>query len=84
MSTQMTPAFRQYLLKLRGITQKQIAQELGVSQMSVSSEINGTLRSHKVRCAIAEKIGISVNDVFPEYYSKPPARSTSKTDEASC
>jgi len=78
MSTQMTPAYRQYLLKSKGITQKQIAQELGISQMNVSKEMNDDPRSHRTRCYIAKKLGLPVDQVFPGYYGRPPRRTTSK------
>jgi transcriptional regulator with XRE-family HTH domain len=74
----MTPAYRQCLLKEKGVTQKQIAEELDVCEMSISKEINGDHHSHRVRCAIAEKIGMPVNEVFPDYYKNPPKRRTSK------
>ena len=82
MATKMTPAFRQFLLKKKGITQKQIAQELEISEMSVSKEINDEPRSHRTRCAIAEKIGLPVDEVFPDYYNRPPQRKTSKISTA--
>lgn len=79
MNPKMTPAYRQYLLKDRGITQKQIALELGISEMSVSDEVNGKARSHRIRCKIAEIVGMPVDTVFPDYYGRPPQRTTSKT-----
>ena len=82
MTQKMTPAYRQYLLKEKQVTQKQIAQELDVSEMAVSYEINDIQKSHRIRQAIAKKIGLPVTKVFPEYYSQPPQRSTSKVAEA--
>lgn len=40
MKPTMTPAYRQYLLKEKGVTQKAIALELGVVEMCVSKEIH--------------------------------------------
>ncbi|MBW1711508.1 MAG: hypothetical protein JRJ73_16900 [Deltaproteobacteria bacterium] len=80
--TKMTPAYRQYLLKEKGVTQKQIAIELGVVEMCVSKEIHDLPHSHRVRCAIAEKIGLPVGVVFPDYYNRPPKRTTSKVASA--
>lgn len=61
---------RQRKERLRRGTQKQIAQELNVSESLVSAVVNGktqilakeTVRT--VRAAIAGKIGISVEEVF--------------------
>jgi len=78
MTHNMTPAYRQFLLKSKGITQKQIAVELDVVDMCVSKEIHDKPHSHRVRCAIAEKIGLPVDRVFPNYYKNPPKRRTSK------
>ena len=74
----MTPAYRQCLLKEKGFTQKQVADALGVVPMCVSKEINDQYYSHRVRCGIAEKIGLPVDEVFPNYYKNPPKRRTSK------
>jgi len=80
MTHKMTPAYRKYLLELKGVTQKQIASELDppVVPMCVSKEISDKYHSHRVRCAIAEKIGLPVDQVFPDYYKNPPKRRTSK------
>jgi transcriptional regulator with XRE-family HTH domain len=78
MKKPMTPANRQKLLKKAGVTQKAIAIELGISEMSVSREMQYGIFSHRTRCKIAEKIDLPVDRVFPEYYSQPPQRSTSK------
>jgi len=58
----MHPADIQAALKKKGITQKQIAEELGVSQFHVSEVINDaeTRRSQRVMRAVAEKIGLPV------------------------
>lgn len=82
MKPTMTPAYRQYLLKEKGVTQKAIALELGVVEMCVSKEIHDLTHSHCVRCAIAEKIGLPVDVVFPDYYNRPPQRTTSKVAAA--
>lgn len=52
-------------LMRRQITMKALAEEIGVSTTSVSEEIAQVRpRSHKVRLAIAAKIGKSVARVF--------------------
>lgn len=79
MKKSMTPDIRRDILKKKGITQKSIAIEEGVSEMSVSREINDGYTSHRLRCAIAKAMGMSLKKAFPEYYNRPPQRSTSKT-----
>jgi len=79
MSKKITPAYRQCLLKEKGYTQKRVALELDVSEMSVSDEVNDKARSHRIRCKIAEIVGMPVAEVFPDYYGRPPQRKTSKT-----
>jgi transcriptional regulator with XRE-family HTH domain len=74
----MTPLERQFALKKKGITQKQIAEKLGVCQMCVSDEINSRHISHRIREAIADAISEDVRLVFPEYYFRKPKRNTSK------
>lgn len=51
-------------LKLRGITQKQIAQMLGVTQSAVSGAVNGKA-SIRVQQAIANALDLPLDDVFP-------------------
>lgn len=65
-----TPAKIQYLLKERGITQKQIAAEEGVSEMSISDVINGKLVSRRLMRAIAQRIGADHRAVFSWYFGQ--------------
>ena len=51
-------------LKLRGITQKQIAARLGVTPAAVSSVVNGR-QSVRVQLAIATALGMPIDEVFP-------------------
>lgn len=74
----MTPAKIQYLIKEAGLTQKAIAREIGVSETTVSDIVLKQRISDRVMRAIAERIGQPVQKVFPEYYLKPPRRTTSK------
>ena len=67
----MTPARIQYELKIRGITQKAIAQEMGIAEMCVSHEVNGIPISERIRQAIARKIERDPQEAFPEYYFRP-------------
>ena len=70
----MTPAKIQYELKIRGITQKQIAKDLDKSEMAVSKEINGIRTSEAVRRAIAKAIDCDPKSVFPDYYFRVKKR----------
>ena len=75
----MTPGRIQGKLKDRGITQKAIAGELGVSEINISRVIHRKTVSDRIMRAVAEKIGKEPWDVFPEYYLQAPKRRTSKT-----
>lgn len=70
----MHPADIQAELKKVGITQYQIASDLGVSGMSVSKEVNKVPTSEKIREAIAKAIGKDRREVFPEYYFRKNRR----------
>ena len=74
----MKPIDIQYELKKKKITQKSIAQELGISEMVVSKVINKLIVSDRVMRAVAVKLNESHKRVFSEYYLQPPKRSTSK------
>ncbi len=74
----MTPNKIQEALRKNDITQKQIASELSVAEMTVSKVIHRIIVSDRVMKAIASKIGRDHRQVFPEYYLQPPKRSTSK------
>ncbi len=68
--TVYTPAKIQYLLKERGITQKQIAEEEGVSEMSISDVINHKLVSKRLMQAVANRIGLDHRTVFSWYFGQ--------------
>lgn len=74
----MEPADIQCALKKKGITQKAIAQKIGVVEMSVSKVVNKQIVADRIMRAIAEEIGMDRLQVFPEYYGNPAKRSTSK------
>ncbi|MDX9820646.1 MAG: helix-turn-helix transcriptional regulator [Syntrophales bacterium] len=63
----------------KGITQKSLAQKIGVSDISVSDVINDHRVSDRIMRAIAEAIGSDVRLVFPKYYLRTPKRKTSKS-----
>ena len=79
----MTPEQIQKALKKRKITQKKIATDLGLSEMSVSRCIKYFhLRigiSDKIMTAVADAIGKPKEQVFSDYYKGPRLRSTSKS-----
>jgi len=73
----MHPADIQAELKKRGLTQKALAEKLGVSEFPVSAVINKKHVSDRIMTAVAEAIGRDKTEVFAEYYLSPPKRSTS-------
>lgn len=76
MNGKFTPRDIQNELKDRQITQKEIAQEQQVSEMSVSDVINFHMVSRRLMAAIAEKIERDPAEVFHWYFgAKRPARS---------
>jgi len=79
----MTPSEIQKRIKDANITQRAIAQKIGVSEVSVSDVIKGRRISDRVMRAVAEAISDDVRLVFPEYYLRPPKRKTSKVSQAS-
>jgi len=78
----MAPTKIQDRLKKLNITQRSIAEELGVSEMTVSKVIHRIIVSDRIMKTVAAKIGEDHRKVFPEYYLKPPKRSTSKVERA--
>ncbi|HRR42491.1 MAG TPA: hypothetical protein P5244_14755 [Syntrophales bacterium] len=78
----MTPTKIQDALKKMEITQRAIADELKVSEMTVSKVIHRVIVSDRIMKTISSKIGKDHRQVFPEYYLKPPKRSTSKVERA--
>jgi len=69
----MTPLEIQFELRRRGITQKAIAAELGVSDFHVGEVIRKRRVSDRVMRTVSATIGKDHREVFPEYYleSKP-------------
>ncbi|PKN67159.1 MAG: hypothetical protein CVU57_04200 [Deltaproteobacteria bacterium HGW-Deltaproteobacteria-15] len=77
----MHPADIQAQLKKKGITQKAIAEELGLSEFHISEVINKNRPSDRVMRAVAAKIGRDVHEVFPEHYFRQKRR---KASESGC
>jgi len=74
----MHPADIQAALKKKGITQKALAKEIGVSEITVSDIILKKRISDRVMQVVAQAIGKDHRLVFPEYYCQPAKRTTSK------
>jgi lambda repressor-like predicted transcriptional regulator len=63
---------RRALLRERGIFLSDIARDLG-KNLSVVSRVNGgQRRSREIEEAIAQQLGLSVRDAFPEWYADAP------------
>jgi len=65
----MHPIDIQAALKRKQITQKEIAQAEGVSEMAVSLVINKVMVSDRLMRAIAKHLQKNELQVFPEYYN---------------
>jgi transcriptional regulator with XRE-family HTH domain len=75
----MTPLEIQFALRKKGITQKALAKELGISEMTISDVILKKRISNKVMRAVAQKIDRDYRIVFSEYYLKTTKHAGSKT-----
>ncbi|MGR4860035.1 helix-turn-helix transcriptional regulator [Bacteroides pyogenes] len=54
------------LLKLKGITQKELAKAVGKSEISISKYANGEKLSSKTELAIADFLGVSIKDLYDQ------------------
>jgi len=70
----MKPEIIQLVLRRAGITQRDIARRLGVSEVSVHKEIYGIATSERIREAVAEAMGQDKERVFADYYMSPAIR----------
>ena len=59
-------------LRERKISQKAIALELGVSEMSVSLIVRNKGVSRRIMNAVAKKLGKPTRKVFPDYFRPDP------------
>jgi len=64
----MDPADIQHRLKKRGIKQRKLAEDLGVSETAVSFVIHRKSVSDRIMRAISDAIGEDPHFVFVEYY----------------
>jgi lambda repressor-like predicted transcriptional regulator len=58
----------------RKITQTEIAEGLGKSPSAVHRVINGILVSDAIRQEIARRLGVSAEEIWPDYYLAPRQR----------
>lgn len=70
----MHPADIQAALKKRDITQKELAAELGVSEMQISRVVNKGGPSERIMRAISRAINKDPHAVFPEYFFRTRRR----------
>ena len=54
----------------RGVSLTKIARALGKDLSTVSRVNNGERRSREIEEAIAERLGLSVRDAFPEWHRR--------------
>jgi transcriptional regulator with XRE-family HTH domain len=61
----LSPLERKSKLILGQILQRDIAEKLGLSEIQVSAVVRGERRSARVEQAVADAIGMPVEEVFP-------------------
>lgn len=49
----------------RGISGAEIARNLGVTRFAICKTLTGEIKSYRIRKAIAEAIGVKVDDLWP-------------------
>jgi len=74
----MHPADIQAALKKKGIRQKEIAQDLGVSEMAISLVVRKIMVSDRTMHAVADRIGRDPHVIFHEYYLSKDRRGPKK------
>ena len=57
-------------LKAAGTSISALARELGVAPATVTIVSQGHRRSHRIQAAIARKLGLDVQKLFPERYGE--------------
>lgn len=53
------------LIRERGLTYQQLADEIGVSVQAISEVVAGRTRGAAIRYAIAKALGVDVEDIWP-------------------
>ncbi|WP_017325672.1 helix-turn-helix domain-containing protein [Synechococcus sp. PCC 7336] len=56
-------------LRKAGYTLSEIAREFDVTPTTVSKIVKGSCRSRRIEAAIAEKLQVPIEEVFPEKYA---------------
>lgn len=72
----MTPLDIRYALARAGCTSQQLAEANGVGRRNINYVISGTLKTPRLRAAIAAAGGFRVEDAWPgdEQHGLPPER----------
>jgi lambda repressor-like predicted transcriptional regulator len=68
MTKKLEPIDIQYRLKKRGITQRELAQQAEVSEMTVSKVVRFELVSERIFKIVSEAIELDPRQVFAWYY----------------
>ncbi|MDX2270357.1 MAG: helix-turn-helix domain-containing protein [Cyanobacteriota bacterium] len=55
-------------LRLKGSSLAGVSRELGVTKQTVNAVLAGKGRSKRIETAIAQKLGLSVEEVWPDRY----------------
>lgn len=63
-------------LRAKRVTFLSIAQELGISREYVTMVCQGHRNSHRIQQAIADKLGVTPESLWPEKYIKQEAQMT--------
>jgi putative transcriptional regulator len=71
----MHPAMIQAALKVRGISQVQIARQCEVTHTGVYQVIQGRARSAKIEKCIAKVTGLTLAELWPKWHGKAAAES---------
>ena len=64
----MTPEEIKLALEREGVTQRDIARDLGAGHITVNRVLHGATSSHRIREAIASAIGLAAAQVWPSLY----------------
>jgi lambda repressor-like predicted transcriptional regulator len=64
--TEMHPEEIKARLRMGGMTQARLADQLGVSRATVSMVISGASRSGRIQQAIADELGLAQGDIWPD------------------
>ncbi|AQS50273.1 hypothetical protein BMG03_20450 (plasmid) [Thioclava nitratireducens] len=59
-----------FRLRLAGTSMAKIARSLGITQSTVTVVSQGYRRSHRVQSAIANQLGTTPEELFPDRYPK--------------